>query len=130
MHSICNIRPCERKFTYSATTVESAAVESAAAAAAAASAAAAAESAAAAAAIESALAFSAPAFPQDANDTQAATTASIITDLAKVFIIIRIKKLNLFGGKDTTSFYELYLFLHFFLKKFHLQQEYLTLRIS
>ena len=52
-----------------------------------------------AAAIESALAFSAPALPQEAKETQAATTASIITDLVKVFIVTRINWLNYSGAK-------------------------------
>ena len=70
-----------------------------AAAAAAASSAAAIESALAAAAIESALALSAAEVPQEAKDTEAATTASIMTDFAKVFIITRIKLVELFSRK-------------------------------
>jgi len=57
------------------------------------------ESALAAAAIESALALSAAEVPQEAKDTEAATTASIMTDFAKVFIITRIKLVELFSRK-------------------------------
>ena len=74
-------------------------VAAAAAAAAAASSAAAIESALAAAAIESALALSAAEVPQEAKDTEAATTASSMTDFAKVFIITRIKLVELFSRK-------------------------------